>query len=151
MHVNQETTQKIYPTIIIWNKKTNPIRDNAKKYILHGVGAFDYAMEKLHKSGMRDKLNKLVNDNGIPILGICVGMQMMAESSEEGKMSGLGWVKGEVKHFRHNIQRDNKKMDVPHMGWNTIKPVSKSPLMMGFSDNPRFYFLHSYYFLILKK
>jgi len=119
--------------------------DNAKKYILPGVGAFDYAMEKLNKSGMRDKLIKLVNDNGIPILGICVGMQMIAECSEEGQMDGLGWVKGEVLHFKH-IKSDNKKMSIPHMGWNNITIKKENPLLAELSNNSYFYFLHSYYF-----
>jgi len=119
--------------------------DNAKKYILPGVGSFDYAMEKLNKSGMRDKLNKLVKDNGIPILGICVGMQMMAECSEEGQMDGLGWVKGDVLHFEH-IKSDNKNMDIPHMGWNNITINKENPLLAELSNSSYFYFLHSYYF-----
>jgi imidazole glycerol-phosphate synthase subunit HisH len=118
--------------------------DNAEKLILPGVGTFDFAMDKLNKSGLRDKLNKLVNDNDVPILGICVGMQMMAENSEEGQMDGLGWVKGDVLHFKH-IKSDDKKMDVPHMGWNSITPKIENPLIAGLSKDSYFYFLHSYY------
>ena len=94
---------------------------------------------------MRDKLNKLVNDNGIPILGICVGMQMIAECSEEGQMDGLGWVKGDVLHFKH-IKSDNKKLDIPHMGWNNITIKKENPLLAELSNSSYFYFLHSYYF-----
>ena len=118
--------------------------DNSEKLILPGVGSFDFAMEKLNKSGLRDKLNKLVNENGVHILGICVGMQMMTERSEEGQMDGLGWVKGDVLHFKH-IKSDNKKMDVPHMGWNNITPKRENLLLAGLGRNSYFYFLHSYF------
>lgn len=118
--------------------------DNSEKLILPGVGTFDFAMEKLHRSGLRDKLNNLVNENGVPILGVCVGMQMMMGRSEEGQMDGLGWVKGDVLHFK-NIKPDGKKMDVPHMGWNNITPKRESPLLDGLDNNSYFYFLHSYY------
>jgi imidazole glycerol-phosphate synthase subunit HisH len=118
--------------------------DNSEKIILPGVGAFDFAMDRLNRSGVRDKLNKLVHDSGVPILGICVGMQMMTERSEEGQMDGLGWVKGEVLHFKH-IKHDDKKIDVPHMGWNNITPKRENPLLAGLSKDSYFYFLHSYY------
>ena len=118
--------------------------DNSKKLILPGVGTFDFAMEKLNRSGLRDELNKLVNEKNVPILGICVGMQMMMERSEEGQMDGLGWVKGDVLHFKH-IKPDGKKMDVPHMGWNNITPKRENPLLAGLDNNSYFYFLHSYY------
>jgi len=118
--------------------------DNSEKFILPGVGTFDFAMEKLNRSGLRDKLDKLVNENGVPILGICVGMQMMMGRSEEGQMDGLGWVKGDVLHFK-NIKPDDKKTDVPHMGWNNITPKRENPLLAGLDNNSYFYFLHSYY------
>ena len=76
---------------------------NARKLILPGVGSFDYAMEKLNKSGMRDTLDNLVQSDKIVILGICVGMQMLAKSSEEGDRPGLGWLDAEVKKFNQNI------------------------------------------------
>jgi len=120
--------------------------DKVNRIILPGVGAFDWAMEKLNRSGLRDKLDELVIKKKIPVLGICVGMQMMAERSEEGLMDGLSWVQGDVKHFRHNIKLDNKIMDVPHMGWNEINIINKHSLLRGFDKKSYFYFLHSYYF-----
>ena len=124
--------------------KADSIKD-ATKIILPGVGAFDYAMSQLNRSGMRDEIEKQVLVNKIPIMGICVGMQMLAKSSDEGELPGLGWIDGEVRKF--NISAIPHRMMLPHMGWNTIKPISKSPLMIGLSDHTRFYFLHSYYFI----
>ena len=120
--------------------------DKANRIILPGVGAFDWAMEKLYRSGLRDRLDEQVIHKRIPVLGICVGMQMMGERSEEGQMDGLGWVQGDVMHFLHNNEFDNKKMDVPHMGWNNIRIVKSHQLLEGFDENVYFYFLHSYFF-----
>ena len=123
--------------------------EGASKIILPGVGAFDYAISQLNKSGMRDEIEKKVLINRIPIMGICVGMQILAKSSDEGTLPGLGWINGKVKKFETSINSPSIKL--PHMGWNTIKPVNNSPLMIGFSDNSRFYFLHSYYFIVENK
>lgn len=116
----------------------------AEKIILPGVGAFDWAMSRLNASGMRACLDDLVLNQKRPILGICVGMQMMAKRSDEGELSGLGWIDAEVKrfdesHFQH-------KTRLPHMGWNDVSPVETDTLFKGL-DAPRFYFLHSYYFV----
>ena len=123
--------------------------EGASKIILPGVGAFDYAISQLNNSGMRDEIEKKVLINRIPIMGICVGMQILAKSSDEGTLPGLGWINGKVKKFETSINSPSIKL--PHMGWNTIKPVNNSPLMIGFSDNSRFYFLHSYYFIVENK
>ena len=80
----------------------------ATKIILPGVGAFDYAMQRLEKSGMRQTLDEIVLQRHVPVLGICVGMQMLARSSEEGSLSGLGWIDGEVKRF--NFSSIHKKI-----------------------------------------
>jgi len=116
----------------------------ATKVILPGVGAFDNAMQRLEKSGMRPFLDDIVLHRHVPVLGICVGMQILASSSEEGHLPGLGWIDGKVKRFtpsslKHAIQ-------VPHMGWNTVKPLKMNGLFQGFDSDARFYFLHSYYF-----
>jgi len=120
----------------------------AKKIILPGVGAFDYAMSQLNASGMRDELEKQVLENKIPIMGICVGMQMLAKKSDEGKLPGLGWIDGEVKLF--DTSKIPYKIRLPHMGWNNINPETNCQLLSGFNPQSRFYFLHSYYFVCNK-
>jgi glutamine amidotransferase len=116
----------------------------ATKIILPGVGAFDYAMSQLNASGMRDELENQVLNNNVPIVGICVGMQMLAKSSDEGKLPGLGWIDGEVKLFDESLIP--YKTRLPHMGWNTINLKGANKLLDLLNDNSRFYFLHSYYF-----
>lgn len=114
----------------------------AEKLILPGVGAFDWAMSRLNDSGMRERLDELVLNRRVPVLGVCVGMQMMANGSEEGKQPGLGWIPGNVRRFDENVLRT--RTPLPHMGWNTVIPKSQT-LFVGI-DNPEFYFLHSYLF-----
>jgi glutamine amidotransferase len=116
----------------------------ASKIILPGVGAFDHAMTQLNQSGLREELEKQVLVNKVPVVGICVGMQILARSSDEGNLPGLGWIDGEVKIF--DASKIVYKTRLPHMGWNTISPVNGSPLLAGFTPESRFYFLHSYYF-----
>jgi len=118
--------------------------EKASKIILPGVGSFDYAMSQLNKSGMRGVLEKRVLYDKIPVIGICVGMQMLADSSEEGKESGLGWVKGNVCKFDPNLIPFKSRL--PHMGWNTVVPKENVSLFNGIENYARFYFLHSYYF-----
>jgi imidazole glycerol-phosphate synthase subunit HisH len=116
----------------------------ASKIILPGVGAFDHAMSQLNSSGMRDNLDNLVLKGKIPVLGICVGMQILANSSEEGKIPGLGWVQGSVKRFDES--KIIHKPHLPHMGWNDVKPLSYDTIFNNIVEEPLFYFLHSYYF-----
>lgn len=117
--------------------------EKAEKLILPGVGAFDYGMEKLGDLGLIPVLNHKVIESGTPILGICLGMQLFTNSSEEGSLPGLGWIKAETVRFRFdNIQGKNR---IPHMGWNTVKIVRNSPLFDDFDPEPRFYFVHSYH------
>lgn len=117
---------------------------NATKLILPGVGSFDQAMQQLNQSGMRQHVEQLVLQNAMPVLGICVGMQMLAKCSDEGALPGLGWIDGKVKKF------DSSAMPVgtnlPHMGWNDVIPVVDGGLFKGMEQDARFYFLHSYYF-----
>lgn len=117
---------------------------NISKIILPGVGAFDQAMQLLEKSGLRQHLDEMVLDRRIPVLGVCVGMQILAASSEEGILPGLGWINGKVKKF--DLSASSRSMRVPHMGWNTIRPLKENGLFQGLDSEARFYFLHSYYF-----
>ena len=116
----------------------------AKRIILPGVGSFDWAMERLNASGMREALDEMVLDRQCPVLGVCVGMQMLARRSEEGRLPGLGWVPAEVMRFDETSFTQNTHL--PHMGWNDAVPHAADCLFRGL-DDPRFYFLHSYYFL----
>lgn len=115
----------------------------ANKIILPGVGAFDWAMTRLNESGMREVLDDMVLNKQIPVLGVCVGMQMMAKNSQEGKLSGLGWLNAKVRKFDESIF--TRKTHLPHMGWNNVYPRNNHPLFSVMSK-PKFYFLHSYYF-----
>lgn len=118
----------------------------ATHIILPGVGSFDMAMKLLSSSGMRETLEHLVIKMKIPILGVCVGMQMMANRSEEGTLPGLGWIDADVNHFESGARKENSKMIIPHMGWNDVKILRESPLFHELSVDEMFYFLHSYYF-----
>lgn len=118
--------------------------DGATKIVLPGVGAFDHAMELLDQSGMRGSLETLVCDEKIPVLGICVGMQILANGSDEGKLPGLGWVPGRVRGFKSDERLVN--LPLPHMGWNDVMPKVGERLFEGLGVDARFYFLHSYYF-----
>lgn len=117
----------------------------ADKIILPGVGAFDWAMTQLNESGMRECLDDLVMVQKRPVLGICVGMQMMARRSDEGRLAGLGWIDAEVRKFDETTF--TQKTHLPHMGWNDVLPQRTDSLFKGMEASPRFYFLHSYYFL----
>ena len=124
--------------------KTAADLEGAEKLILPGVGHFDHAMNQLNNSGMREKLDDLVLNQKIPVIGICVGMQMMANNSDEGEVEGLKWIDATVKKFDetkiHQVTR------LPHMGWNDVKPVKDISLFQGLEKEAIFYFLHTYYF-----
>jgi len=115
--------------------------EEANKLILPGVGAFDNGIENLRKFKLIPVLNKVVLEKKIPILGICLGMQLMTEKSEEGKLPGLGWIKAETNKFNF----PNKNLKIPHMGWNKVKIIKQSPLTDSLKGENRFYFVHSYY------
>lgn len=116
----------------------------ATRLILPGVGAFDHAMQLLNQSGMRPALEQMVLEQHVPILGVCVGMQMLANGSDEGKLPGLGWIPGRVRSF--STHPDSAALPMPHMGWNDLAVKPDSHLFKDFEELPRFYFLHSYYF-----
>jgi glutamine amidotransferase len=133
----------IFRSLNVDHKYVSSCRElqKAKKILLPGVGSFDYAMSSLESSGMRDVLEKLVVQCDVPILGVCVGMQMMATKSDEGSKAGLGWIDGTVTKF----DWEQGKLPIPHMGWNAIKPIGENGLLQGLSDGSYFYFLHSYH------
>lgn len=114
------------------------------KIILPGVGAFDETMKHLNESGFRDLLDEKVLIEKVPVLGICVGMQILAEGSEEGNLPGLGWVKGYVRKF------DESKLPflpkLPHLGWNSINANVNSKILEDIDFETGFYFIHSYFF-----
>ncbi len=116
---------------------------NAKKLLLPGIGHFDNGMECLRKNGWIDALNHAVLKNNTPILGICLGMQLMCNLSEEGESEGLGWIDADVKRFSFN--QDASSLKIPHMGWNQVNIARENRLILDESRNHRFYFVHSYY------
>ena len=120
----------------------------AEKLIIPGVGSFDKGMENLDALKFIEPLNEVVLNKKIPIIGICLGMQLMCNSSEEGVHAGLGWIDAKVKKFKRTIDGDIK---VPHMGWNSVMLHSKSSLNNNLDDDTRFYFVHSYYVECLNK
>jgi imidazole glycerol-phosphate synthase subunit HisH len=116
----------------------------ADKLILPGVGAFDETMQMLNRSGLKDLLDELVLEKKTPIIGVCVGMQIMANRSDEGNLPGFGWIKGEVKKIDKTLL--SQKPHLPHMGWNEINPKKSTPLLQDINLKRGCYFLHSYYF-----
>ena len=118
---------------------------DAVRLILPGVGHFDHAMQHLNESGMRPTLEAMVLGSQVPVLGVCVGMQMLSDGSDEGALPGLGWVPGRVRAFAN--QPKSSHLPMPHMGWNELQPRAHSKLFStGFEESPPFYFLHSYFF-----
>lgn len=116
----------------------------ADKLILPGVGAFDATMKVLNNSGLREALDEQVLVSGKPVLGICVGMQILSKGSDEGEIGGLGWIDGMVKKF--DVTKIHEKPYLPHMGWNSISPLVNHDLFKGVDNELGFYFVHSYYF-----
>lgn len=114
----------------------------ATKLLLPGVGAFDNAMSRINESGLREVLDRKAMVERIPVLGICLGMQLLTRSSEEGRLPGLGWIGAAARRFP-----DSPSLKVPHMGWNAVLPAREDPLIDGLPEEARFYFVHSYYVL----
>lgn len=117
---------------------------NASKILLPGVGSFDTAMKKINENDLKEVLNEKALKEQVPVLGICLGMQLLTNSSEEGTLDGLGWIPAKAMSFKDKIE---KKYRVPHMGWNVVKRSNESFLTQGFEefDETRFYFVHSYF------
>ena len=125
------------PSISISDKKDLKRVD---RLILPGVGSFDNAIERLNNSGMRDGIEDLIFNEKVPIMGICIGLQIMAKTSTEGSCLGLGWIDGKV-----NII--NKNLILPHMGWNEINVKANGSRLLSNLQSRKFYFLHSYHFI----
>jgi glutamine amidotransferase len=119
----------------------NSIIEKADKLLLPGVGSFDAGMNNLEKSGLIPILNNKVLIEKTPILGICLGMQLLTQKSEEGIKPGLGWIDGETLKFNFN---NNNELKIPHMGWNYVNVKKENPLI-DINEKNRFYFVHSYY------
>ena len=138
--------QNVYKRLDIPTKIAKTYKDltDAKKLILPGVGSFDYAMGQLNASGMREKLDELVLEKKVPVIGICVGMQIMGNRSDEGQLEGLKWIDSEILKFDKSLIQQRTKL--PHMGWNDVAPVKNHALFIGLEKEAIFYFLHSFYF-----
>lgn len=117
--------------------------EQAEKLILPGVGHFDYGMRNLKQSGLIDLLNKKVLVDKLPLLGICLGAQLLGNGSEEGTEKGLGWIDMDVVKFDKEKMTDDLK--IPHMSWNEILIKKSSKLLDGLTNESRFYFVHSYH------
>jgi imidazole glycerol-phosphate synthase subunit HisH len=115
---------------------------SADKIILAGVGAFDHGINALNEAGWREVLMNASFERKVPILGICLGMQMMCKKSEEGRLPGLGWIDADVLRFRFS---DERSLRIPHMGWNTLSVCRDNPIILNVNDEQRFYFVHSYH------
>jgi imidazole glycerol-phosphate synthase subunit HisH len=141
---NLGSVQNMFKRIGIPTEVTSDISkiENAEKLLLPGVGAFEAAIQKIKESGIKEILDKKVLEDKVPVLGICLGMQLLTKGSEEGVSPGLGWIPAQTLKF--NFTTD-AALKVPHMGWNNVHPVKTSKLTLNFDDETRFYFVHSYY------
>ena len=142
---NIQAISNIYKNLKI---KTSIIREPedlsfVEKLVLPGVGAFDEAISKLNESGLRGPLDEVVLEDKVPVMGICVGMQIMANNSDEGVLDGLGWIPGKVKRFDED--KINHLPKLPHMGWNNIA-TNDHEIFNEVNKGIGFYFLHSYFF-----
>tara|TARA_Y100000813_G_C24125924_1_gene335132 strand:- start:570 stop:1199 length:630 start_codon:yes stop_codon:yes gene_type:complete len=132
---------KVLKANVIISSDPNAI-SNSDKIILPGVGHFKKAMENLKNTGLIEELNENVLEKTKPILGICLGMQLMTSFSEEGNENGLGWIDCKVSSFK---VKNSFRYKIPHMGWNQIKIKKESRLMKNISENSEFYFVHSFH------
>jgi len=114
--------------------------NEATKLILPGVGAFDEAMNNINKSGIRQALDDSIINKKTPVLGICLGMQLLTMGSDEGKLEGLSYIPAKTKKFQLD-----KDLKVPHMGWNYLTKISTHQLTDGITKKNKFYFVHSYH------
>lgn len=134
-------TQRKIPHVLTGDPATFA---DADRFILPGVGAFDPTMKRLRETGIIEALTEEVLNRGKPVLGICVGMHLLAEGSDEGSLPGLGWIPGRVRKI--DASRLNTLLKLPHMGWNSIRVAPGASLFDGVDTERGFYFLHSYFF-----
>ncbi len=134
----------MFKKIGVSSKISSDLKDleNSKKILLPGVGAFDTAMQKIQNSNFLEVLNFKAKVEKIPILGICLGMQLLTNSSEEGELPGLGWIDAKTTKFKF---AETENLKIPHMGWNNVIKNADSPLVKNIDGNSRFYFVHSYH------
>jgi imidazole glycerol-phosphate synthase subunit HisH len=140
---NLGSIQNMFKRIKVESQITGDVTtiSNAEKILLPGVGAFDAAMEKIENSGLLPVLNQKALTEKVPTLGICLGMQLLTRSSEEGRRPGLSWINGKTVKFNFT----NNSLKIPHMGWNSVDVKKDSPLINDLPGEPRFYFVHSFY------
>lgn len=125
--------------VIVTNEKSMLLA--ADKYVLPGVGAFDHAVKMMNKYSLQDILTEEVIENKKPVLGICLGMQLLTKGSEEGTLPGLGWIDA----YSVKFKAEEQSVKVPHMGWNSVKEMKYHPLTASLPDEKKFYFVHSYH------
>lgn len=136
----QNILKKIGESSVVTSDKA--IVEKATKIILPGVGSFDTGMRNLIELDLIDVLNNKVLNEKVPLLGICLGMQLLSEKSQEGKLPGLSWIKGDVVKFEI---KNTSEYKIPHMGWNFVVAKKTSRLFRDMIPDPRFYFVHSYH------
>ncbi len=129
-----------YPSVVTGDLKEI---EKADKLLLPGVGAFDNGMKNIVQRDLLPVLNKKALEDKIPVLGICLGMQLLTNKSEEGILPGLGWIDGACKKF--DLKAIDEKLKVPHMGWNDVQPLHTEGLFKDYKDEISFYFVHSYH------
>ena len=137
----QNMLKKIGAKTVITSKPKE--LEKAEKLILPGVGAFDQGMRNITDRDLIDVIQNKVQVQKIPFLGICLGAQLIMRRSEEGRLSGFGWIDGEVVRFQ--FPNDNDRLKIPYMGWNEVDIKNDNRLFCNFEEIPRFYFVHSYY------
>ncbi len=147
---NLGSVQNMFKRIGVPSQITSDLNEiaAATKIMLPGVGAFAAAMQLIHDGGFREVLDKKALVEKVPVMGICLGMQLLTNSSEEGNVKGLSWVDAETKKFSFEV---GTKLKVPHMGWNLVNEVNPSELTKDLPEEPRFYFVHSYYVQVNNK